>query len=103
MIIRFFRWWGRNTNLNSSSQSCHFLVSMVLIGYGGLFFGFYSLWFTIPLMLAFAAWKEFWFDPRYETREVAGSDLLDFSFYMLGIALAVALVMTKAHVRAGRP
>jgi hypothetical protein len=43
---------------------------------------------------ALAAFKEFWYDKRYESVEVQGSSLEDFLFYILGgtLAMLVAIV-----------
>jgi len=38
------------------------------------------------MMIAFAAIKEFWYDQQYESPEVRGSNLRDFTFYCVGIA-----------------
>jgi hypothetical protein len=40
---------------------------------------------------ALAAIKEFWYDQRYETPEVRGSSLEDFSFYLVGATIATAV------------
>lgn len=38
--------------------------------------------------IVFAAVKEAWFDPRYETVETAGSGFEDFAFWLAGIGAA---------------
>jgi hypothetical protein len=43
------------------------------------------------LVAALAGFKEFWWDEHYETAEVRGNGLEDFTFYMIG-ASAAALV-----------
>ena len=43
------------------------------------------------LMTLFAAGKEFWYDHRYESKQVRGSDLEDFSFYAGGAALSLLI------------
>jgi hypothetical protein len=53
--------------------------------------------------LAFAILKEFWFDPTYEDPETSGGfigDCEDFSFYVIGIlvALAVLQLATLVHL-----
>jgi hypothetical protein len=51
------------------------------------------LWCGIgaALLVTFAAGKEFWWDHRYETKEVRGSDLEDFSFYAGGAVLSLLI------------
>lgn len=41
---------------------------------------------------AFATFKEFWWDLKFEGASVVGSGLLDFSFYELGLLVAVLLL-----------
>ena len=52
----------------------------------------HSPWFY-PLaagFVVFAGFKEFWYDANYENpKQSFGKNLLDFSFYMLGIAAAI--------------
>jgi hypothetical protein len=75
---------------NVSSQFAHFFTAAFLvsqlgrIGHGTLFDAAFG-------MLVFAAVKEFWYDYKYETPDVRGSSLLDFSMYCAGTLVAVGL------------
>ncbi len=40
------------------------------------------------LGILYAAWKEGWYDVHYETLVTRGSGWRDFSFYLLGMAMA---------------
>jgi hypothetical protein len=92
-IVRLFKWLGVSTNLNSVSQMCHFLISYAVIVTTAYFtHGIWPLVIVNGVVIVFACLKEFWFDPRYETREVAGSDLVDFSFYMVGLLVSNLLI-----------
>lgn len=48
-------------------------------------------WWAFGVVAALAAVKEFWFDQRYETDVVRGSNLEDWSFYLLGAGIAAVL------------
>jgi hypothetical protein len=45
----------------------------------------------LPIGVALAAWKEFWYDKHDENAATRGSDLEDFTFYMVGIAAALSV------------
>jgi hypothetical protein len=51
---------------------------------------------SLLIMTALIAVKEFWYDVTYETALVRGSDLQDFTFYVTGMATALAAVWMKA-------
>jgi hypothetical protein len=40
-----------------------------------------------------AAWKEGWYDPRHENAATRGSGLLDFSCYMIALAIPVIVIL----------
>jgi hypothetical protein len=52
------------------------------------FFHWYWYGALIGLGVVAAAVKEFYYDPRFENEATRGSDLEDFSFYMLGILIS---------------
>jgi hypothetical protein len=52
--------------------------SVCLIGPG-------ALWYSVLAGMAIAAAKEFWYDEKYETTEVRGSSLEDFTYYCVGL------------------
>ncbi len=51
------------------------------------------LWATVPVAIALAAWKEFWFDLRYEQHppQTLADSALDFAGYMAGVGLALCI------------
>ncbi len=50
-----------------------------------------AMWFVIAAYVIYTAWKEFYYDQRYETPEVRGSNLKDFTFYQVGVMLALVI------------
>lgn len=48
-------------------------------------------WYGYAAAGVFAAWKEFWFDPKYEGAAIRWSGVIDFAGYCAGLGL-VALV-----------
>lgn len=86
-LDRFFRWWGRNTTFESVAQTCHAALGALSVAIPvALHYG-WRVWCTTgTLMLVCAAWKEGWFDPRYETPETAGSGVVDWTSYFAGVA-----------------
>lgn len=69
---------------NMVSQNAHWLTGMsyafffMVIGHPHL------LLYAIPFYILLTAWKEFWYDYKYETSEIRGSSLEDFIFYQIG-------------------
>ena len=53
----------------------------------------YSVLWGFLLVLLLAGVKEFWYDEKYETTEVRGSSLEDFTFYMIGASAATLLAI----------
>jgi hypothetical protein len=56
---------------------------------------FHWRWYGILIAagIALAAFKEGWYDPRYENAATRGSGLEDFAFYMVGIVIAVVVIL----------
>jgi hypothetical protein len=52
------------------------------------------LWYGILILtgVVAAGVKEFWYDANFENQATRGSDLEDFSFYVLGIVIAVIVL-----------
>jgi hypothetical protein len=47
---------------------------------------------TAALFVSYAAWKEFWYDARYELPKQTWKDnLLDFSMYFLGVLIGTTV------------
>lgn len=77
---------------NISSQFAHFFTAAFLVSEVGRI-GHKSLFAAALGMLLWATVKEFWYDYHYETADVRGSSLLDFSMYCAGTILAVVLTL----------
>jgi hypothetical protein len=59
-----------------------------------------SIFYPIPIVIAFAAVKEFWWDIRYETEGESGGvvgGVEDFTFYVVGLAIAAAVVAIRHY------
>jgi hypothetical protein len=73
----------------------HWLAGCLFVMGFTYLFGPGAEWWCVLIFTAYAAIKEFWYDQNYETAEVRGSNLEDFSFYMVGVTLAVILILIK--------
>lgn len=84
---------------NEVAQFAHFGVAAFIylaIGHIAAKRGFFHWsWYgaLIALGVVAAAVKEFWYDKNFENEATRGSDLEDFTFYVLGIAAAVATLI----------
>lgn len=78
---------------NEVSQFAHFgmagFIFMILLH---VFSMRHVMEIFVPLGVALAAWKEFYYDKHDENPATRGSDLEDFSFYIFGITLALIVV-----------
>ena len=68
-----------------------------------LFFGFPGVVVSNVLGITYAAWHEFYWDPRHENAETRGSDVRDFLFLLLGLAIgdivyALAVILGRLRV-----
>jgi hypothetical protein len=77
---------------NRNSQYAHFGMAATIYLIIGRYSHSVMLW-LLPVGVALAAWKEFYWDKHKEPADERGSDLEDFSFYCLGMAVALAVVM----------
>ena len=78
-------------NFNEVAQFAHFGMAGLIFTALGKFLHDWRFWALVAFGLAVAAWKEFYWDERYEDAETRGSSLEDFCFYALGIAAGVIL------------
>ena len=70
--------------VDSVGQNAHMLTGGF---YTLLFIVFHVapwLWYAIPFYIGLTAWKEFYYDQKYEIPEIRGSNLKDFIFYQVG-------------------
>jgi len=68
-----------------------------------LFFGWPGVAVSNVLGIIYAAWHEFYWDPRHENLETRGSDVEDFLFLLLGLAIGdivygVALIIGRLRI-----
>lgn len=81
-----------NKNFYSICDRAHFLGASTLIL--ASFIPRHSLKFSLTmsfLVILFAAIKEGFWDPKYESREIAGSGWRDFIFYCYGVLFALSI------------
>jgi len=76
---------------NQVSQYAHFFAAATVYLTIGRFSHHWAL-YMLPVGIGLAAWKEFWWDSHKENAATRGSDLEDFSFYMLGILFGMLIV-----------
>lgn len=72
-------------SFDTVSQSAHFFSATFVVH------ALHGHWWAIAACIVAAAIKEFWYDQHFESAEVRGSNLKDFSFYCLGIAAGALL------------
>lgn len=77
------------SDLDTVSQSAHAFSGGWIVFVFGLWT---SPWWGVVAVLSFAAIKEGWFDQKYESDEIRGSNLRDVAFYLLGSGLTAALL-----------
>ena len=81
---------GQSADFIVAMAHAWFACSMLLIlSHWGL-----TLWIGTPVLVAVAAWKEFYFDLRDEKfpPQTVLDSALDFSEYMAGLALGVLII-----------
>lgn len=77
---------------NFVAQMSHWLGGAWLTLVPVYFWGKDSLYYSIPIIVSIAAFKEFYIDYHYENEETRGSSMEDFLFYCLGISITVGMV-----------
>jgi hypothetical protein len=87
---------------NEVSQFAHFFaaatvyLTIFLVLLAGHWYTPRRLLLWVIPGVALAAFKEFWYDKHDENAETRGSDLEDFSFYVLGIVYGVSVALILA-------
>lgn len=86
-------------SFNTVSQFAHAGVAYAITLSVLMSLGLEAMWWFVPIAVALAAVKEFWYDYKYESAEARGSSLEDFSFYMSGVvgALLFYVVIGVVH------
>lgn len=80
---------------NMVAQNAHWEAGLCWVWGTIILFGPQYMWYAVGSGVAITAWKEFWYDYKYETDEVRGSSLEDFAFYWIGLFGAAALYLIK--------
>lgn len=76
---------------NFVAQVAHMSSTYAITLTAYLFFGAWGIAVSAAVVLAYAIWHEFWYDPRYENAVTRGSGWEDFSFLMFGPVLVLVL------------
>ena len=80
---------------DETAQFAHFgIAAMVYLTVGTLAPVVWVLC-SLPVGIGFMAFKEFWYDPRYENTVTRGSSVKDFGFYFLGMAYACLILYLR--------
>jgi hypothetical protein len=79
---------------NYVSQMAHWATMSCWSLTLALFFGFSGVIVSNVLGIAYAAWHEFYWDPRHENAETRGSNIEDFLFLLLGLAIGDVVYAT---------
>ena len=72
---------------NYVAQMAHWATMAFGILTLALFFGWTGVIVSNLLGITYAAWHEFYCDPRHENRETRGSDLEEYLFLLLGLVI----------------
>jgi hypothetical protein len=80
---------------NLISQLGHFAGGLAVVFGSYSFWGWHGALISILVLAGLVAIKEFWWDNKYESVEVRGSNFLDWSMWMVGAAVALVLVFIR--------
>lgn len=84
--------------LDSVAQNAHMLTGAFLV-FGFIVFHHAPwLFYAIPAYTALTAFKEFYWDQKFEIAEIRGSNLKDFIFYQVGWVGALILYFVSTFV-----
>jgi hypothetical protein len=75
------------------AQKSHILGGLSAVLLGQLFGSMKGALICGFIIILFAAIKEFYYDERYESTEERGSNLRDFAYYCVGVALGFCFVI----------
>ena len=79
----------------------HFFTGLAAASWGFILGGQAGAAGALILVVLLAAWKEFWWDIRYEPPQLSGGylgGLRDFSGYLGGAAFALLLLFLKSYL-----
>lgn len=76
---------------NMVSQNAHWLTGMAYFNFFVVIHKIHWLVYAMPIYWVLTAWKEFWYDARFETAEIRGDSVEDFAFYQIGWIAALLI------------
>ncbi len=76
-----------NFIFNFTAQASHLMAGYLVVSKTKQYGGHKAAWIVAGIGTATAAFKEFYWDFRFEDVETRGSSLLDFTMYATGIIL----------------
>lgn len=79
-------------SLDEVAQASHVAIAAAIVGLTAARFHGHWKYFAAMIVIGLAALKEFWFDQHYEDAATRGSNLEDWSYYVLGTALALLIL-----------
>jgi hypothetical protein len=82
---------------NFVSQVAHCAATYAITFTLYALWGFEAWFIGCALVIFYAAWHEFWYDPRYENLATRGSDLEDFLFLVSGPIIAFLIGHFGVH------
>jgi hypothetical protein len=82
---------------NLVSQMGHFAGGLACAWGSYMFWGWHGALWSILVLAVLVGIKEWWWDNRYETAEVRGSNLLDWSMWMAGSVVANLAIFLKVR------
>lgn len=83
-----------NPTYSGLAQLAHAGIAYSIIFTIGVVFGWKALAAASAIFLLYGVWKEFWFDPKYETPAVSGGEEggeMDLTGYCIGILSALVM------------
>lgn len=86
------------SEFNMVSQNAHWEAGLAWVWGAILLVGPQAMWWAFGIGIVAAGVKEFWYDEKYETIEVRGSSLEDFTFYCVGLVGAVVLYWLRVKL-----
>lgn len=85
-------------DFESVAQRAHFLFGAIIPILATFMLSYKAAFFAVPPFLCWAAWKEFYYDNRYETDDERGSNWVDFRSYCFGVIIGATIVFIKLKV-----
>jgi hypothetical protein len=74
------------------AQMAHWLCGAFVVLASVVLWGDHAKWVATGIIVILAAFKEFYIDQNFETPDERGSNLLDFTFYLVGVCVAHVII-----------